>query len=112
MDRQAGDLDGGVAEPVEQGPQRRDVAVAADIKREGVVVAGRLPEGAGGSRQVVGVGELEADVAAGVRSWPATRASPASAPSRAKTVPSATRRSMPDSARFRRGFSRPAGGTR
>jgi hypothetical protein len=34
VDRQAVDLDRGVVEPLEQGPQRLDAAVAGDLERE------------------------------------------------------------------------------
>jgi hypothetical protein len=65
VDRQAADLDRLAVEPVEQGPQRLDAAVAGDLQAERLVVAGRLPQGAGGRVEPVGGGELQPDVAPG-----------------------------------------------
>jgi hypothetical protein len=48
VDRQAADLDRLAVEPVEQGPQRLDAAVAGDREAERVVVAAGRAEGAGG----------------------------------------------------------------
>src|SRR5207244_2115405 len=65
VDRQPVDLDRGVVEPVEQGSQRADVAVAGHMQGEGVVVARHRAEGVRGRLEGVWVGELQPDVPAG-----------------------------------------------
>ena len=64
FDRQAGDLDRARVEPVEEGPQGADPAVARDLQGERLAVAGRTLEGPGGPLELGRVGEREPDVAA------------------------------------------------
>jgi hypothetical protein len=65
VDRQAADVGCGVVEPVEQGPQRPQAAIAGHLQGERLVVSRRRAEGPGRRFQLVRVGELQPDVPAG-----------------------------------------------
>src|SRR5262249_56991661 len=57
--------DPGGVEPVEQGPQRPEAAVAGHLQGEGLVVPRRRAERLGRRFQVMRAGELQLDVPAG-----------------------------------------------
>ena len=65
MDRELGDVDGGLVELAQDAAQGGDVAVGGDLQGEGIAVAYRDVERSGAGELGCGVGERQVDAAAG-----------------------------------------------
>jgi hypothetical protein len=65
MERELGDVDGGLVELAQDAAQGGDVAVGGDLQGEGIAVAHRDVERSGAGELRCGVGEGQVDASAG-----------------------------------------------